>query len=476
MKRSLILLLACALASSFPLLAEADETPALTSARTRLANDIAESRTELQALDQRIQAERQELLRQADTLRASIQQLRQELHAQEERHADAADATARARESSAHMQEIIRYQGQAIQEYRRALEAQLSAAESQFYAPRIAAVDLQLDAGEPLTVVPELLDLSLDQLNRQLGGAVMPGKALDPEGRLVDGLFGQAGPLLYFAATQGEPVGIAVSTTESLLPRVFSDFPDQTAPPHIARIMSGEEAVVPVDPSLGAAIKVSQSRESLMDHLRKGGVTMIPLLALALACTLMALYKLVSLWMLRTRGAEPRIAEILMALRRNEANEAYAIARRLRKPLGPVLFEGIDHRDAPKEHIEEIMYERLLAQVPSLERLLSPLAVCASVAPLLGLLGTVTGMIHTFRLITIFGTGDARVLSGGISEALITTEVGLVIAIPALLVHAYLSRRVRKAVAATQQSAIMFVNGLKLRLDESAPPARDGAP
>jgi biopolymer transport protein ExbB len=108
------------------------------------------------------------------------------------------------------------------------------------------------------------------------------------------------------------------------------------------------------------------------------------------------------------------------------------------------------------------MYEQILSQVPLLERFLSPLAVCASVAPLLGLLGTVTGMIHTFNLITVFGTGDAKLLSGGISEALITTEVGLMIAVPALLIHAYLSRRVRRAVALTQQTAIMFVNATKL--------------
>jgi biopolymer transport protein ExbB len=127
-----------------------------------------------------------------------------------------------------------------------------------------------------------------------------------------------------------------------------------------------------------------------------------------------------------------------------------------------VLEAGIEHRDAPKEHVEEIMYERLLAQVPKLEQLLAPLAVCASAAPLLGLLGTVTGMIHTFRLITVFGTGDARMLSSGISEALITTEVGLIIAVPALLVHAFLSRRVRKTVADARQASIMFVNGLKL--------------
>ena len=76
-------------------------------------------------------------------------------------------------------------------------------------------------------------------------------------------------------------------------------------------------------------------------------------------------------------------------------------------------------------------------------------------------------MIHTFRLITVFGTGDARLLSSGISEALVTTEVGLMIAIPALLFHAYLSRRVRRTVGMTQEVAVAFVNGITLKKNDS---------
>ena len=118
-----------------------------------------------------------------------------------------------------------------------------------------------------------------------------------------------------------------------------------------------------------------------------------------------------------------------------------------------------------------MLFEKILRQVPSLERYLTPLAVCAGAAPLLGLLGTVTGMIHTFKTITIQGTGNAANLSAGISEALITTEVGLIIAIPALLLHAYLSRRVKKLVAFTQQSCLLFVNSIEL----GGPPHRDGS-
>ena len=85
------------------------------------------------------------------------------------------------------------------------------------------------------------------------------------------------------------------------------------------------------------------------------------------------------------------------------------------------------------------------------KRGLSLLAVSASVAPLLGLLGTVTGMIRAFQQITLHGTGDPRLLAGGISEALVTTEAGLLVAIPAMLFHAWCVRRNRRLAAALEQ-------------------------
>jgi biopolymer transport protein ExbB len=79
---------------------------------------------------------------------------------------------------------------------------------------------------------------------------------------------------------------------------------------------------------------------------------------------------------------------------------------------------------------------------------------------MLGLLGTVTGMINTFKMITVFGSGDPKLLSTGISEALITTEYGLIIAVPTLLVHAVLSRKVRGVIASMERNAVGFINGL----------------
>lgn len=127
-------------------------------------------------------------------------------------------------------------------------------------------------------------------------------------------------------------------------------------------------------------------------------------------------------------------------------------------PIGRMLQVGVEHIEEPRDLIEEVMYERVMETRLKLERFLPFIAISAASAPLLGLLGTVTGIIETFKLITVFGSGDVKTLSGGISEALITTEFGLIVAIPSLLLHAFLSRRVRSIINQMEQAAVSFAN------------------
>ncbi|MBT5707990.1 MAG: MotA/TolQ/ExbB proton channel family protein, partial [Verrucomicrobia bacterium] len=105
----------------------------------------------------------------------------------------------------------------------------------------------------------------------------------------------------------------------------------------------------------------------------------------------------------------------------------------------------------------------MLSVQPKLERFLNVIAVTAATAPLLGLLGTVTGIIKTFKLMQVFGAGDPKPLMAGISEALITTELGLILAIPSLLLHALLSRKVAAVLSRLEKLSVAFVNGLSRR-------------
>ena len=136
------------------------------------------------------------------------------------------------------------------------------------------------------------------------------------------------------------------------------------------------------------------------------------------------------------------------------------MAASIRGPAGEMLSAGIEHIQEPRDLVEEIMYEKILAAKLKLQSFLPFVAISASSAPLLGLLGTVTGIINTFKLITIFGSGDVKTLSGGISEALITTEFGLIVAIPSLLFHAFLSRKARGMLDQMEKAAVSLINQL----------------
>ena len=112
-----------------------------------------------------------------------------------------------------------------------------------------------------------------------------------------------------------------------------------------------------------------------------------------------------------------------------------------KNPLGRVLRVFQENRNQDMETLQHKLDEAILKELPRIERGISALAVIAAIAPMLGLLGTVTGMIQTFESLTLFGSGDPRYLSGGISQALVTTEIGLAVAIPIILLHSVASAR-----------------------------------
>ena len=170
------------------------------------------------------------------------------------------------------------------------------------------------------------------------------------------------------------------------------------------------------------------------------------------------------LQLLRIKPIKPGlIRKVLQQVQNNQSKEALARLEKIRHPAGAVLQRAIRMSSSSAEDVEEALYEEYLKAMPPLERGLPLIAIASATAPLLGLLGTVTGMIHTFSLINIFGTGDAKSLSSGIAEALVTTEFGLIVAIPALILHALLSRKVSGIRTATEMASIAYVNGLKAK-------------
>ncbi|MFW5803339.1 MAG: MotA/TolQ/ExbB proton channel family protein [Verrucomicrobiota bacterium] len=434
--------------------------------------DIADTRERLRRERKQIANRREEMAATIKELEAKVRELRTRRNDQnaqlKEVRATIEETGARADDA----EERVDFSASLMTEHRRNLGTRLSAPASFLLQSSLADIDARLNVESPrerLDAVPPLLELSLQQAARGFGGQTIREQALTTAGRTEPGTFMDFGPFRYFVPDDPErPAGLARQLPNAERPTVFAKFATRNAGEAIRRLERTGEAEVPVDLTGGDAVRLAAAKPTWSEHLAQGGFVIIPLLALAGVCLVLAVYKFIALARIQLKDPEGRIRTILDQLESRGEQTALEAARRLRPPLRAVIEEGIRHRDAPKESLEEILYERLIAQTPRLESLLTPLAVCASTAPLLGLLGTVTGMIHTFRLITVHGTGDAGVLSSGISEALVTTEVGLAIAIPALLIHAFLSRRVTRATANSQRAAITFVNGLTVRLHQNS--------
>src|SRR5690606_5735242 len=122
-------------------------------------------------------------------------------------------------------------------------------------------------------------------------------------------------------------------------------------------------------------------------------------------------------------------------------------------PLGRVMKVAEDNPKVDNETLELKLEEAVLKERPAIESGLSVLKIIAAVAPLLGLLGTVVGMIATFQAITMFGAGDPKTMAGGISQALVTTVLGLVVAIPVVLIHTFVNGRAKRVVHILDEQA-----------------------
>lgn len=310
----------------------------------------------------------------------------------------------------------------------------------------------------------DAVNTSFDRLFKSVGGYKFQGKCELADGTIIDGNYAIIGPIGLFSdsATSSGLVSInplsagndiAGAKLEKILTKPFA--PEK----EMADVTTTGQGTLFLDVKLGQALDIRNLTESLPEHIKKGGLVMWPILIIAAAAFLISIFKVFEIASVK-KGKIKDLEVILEHLNSDRADDALAFARGIKGPVGGMLVAALEHIDSDEDLIEEILYERMLSTQPKLERFLPFIAVTAATAPLLGLLGTVTGMINTFKLITIFGTGDATQLSSGISEALITTEFGLVIAIPTLIAHALLSRMSKGVLGSMERTAVGLVNGL----------------
>lgn len=197
----------------------------------------------------------------------------------------------------------------------------------------------------------------------------------------------------------------------------------------------------------------------MLELIQSGGWLMIPILG----CSVLALaICLERLWTLRTNRVAPAglLAETWMLVKKGQLNAERMQQLKSSSALGKILVAGLNNASHGREVMKESVEEAASHVVHDLERFLNPLGTIAAITPLLGLLGTVIGMIKVFTEIMIQGTGNANILAGGISEALITTASGLAVAIPALIFHRYFQRRIDTLVVTMEQESIKLIEAM----------------
>lgn len=216
------------------------------------------------------------------------------------------------------------------------------------------------------------------------------------------------------------------------LRNIVSDFASTT---------DGSIQAAVVDPTRGAIMALLVQAPSLKERIQQGGWIGFIILGLGAIGVLVALQRFISL-LIVGRGIEQQ-------QKQQQAD--------LKNPLGRILSVYSDSLAHDFETLQLKLDEAILREVPKIERGLVTLAIMAAIAPMLGLLGTVSGMIETFQSITLFGTGDPKLMSGGISQALVTTELGLAVAIPILIMHSALSSKSNRLVQILDEESAALV-------------------
>ena len=197
----------------------------------------------------------------------------------------------------------------------------------------------------------------------------------------------------------------------------------------------------------------------MLELLTAGGLLMIPIVLCSVVVVAICIERL---YTLNAKKISPPhlLATVWQQLKADQLDTAKLKTLKQSSPLGRILAAGLSNAYHGREVMKESIQEAASHVVHELERYLNTLGTIAAVTPLLGLLGTVMGMIKVFSEIMTQGTGNASVLAGGISEALITTAAGLSVAIPALVMHRYFVGRIDGIVVELEQETIKLVDAL----------------
>ncbi|MBL0731656.1 MAG: MotA/TolQ/ExbB proton channel family protein [Desulfosarcina sp.] len=253
-------------------------------------------------------------------------------------------------------------------------------------------------------------------------------------------------------------IGFLIFSEKSRRLFALSKLPGSSLTSKIKKYMEGKSDLVPIDMSHGAALRQLTHKANLKQQIMNGGPIVWPILGIGVLAFMIIIERFIFLKRVHI-NADKMMTNVNNLASQKKWDECIELCKEGKdRPVPRVLLAGINSRDASREDMENVLQEAILREIPRIEKFMSTLGMLAAIAPLFGLLGTVTGMINTFHAITFYGTGDPRMMSGGISEALTTTMLGLGVAIPIMLFHTFLSRNVETIIGQMEEKAVSLTN------------------
>lgn len=219
-----------------------------------------------------------------------------------------------------------------------------------------------------------------------------------------------------------------------------------------------------------ARYRYEREAYTVFELIQAGGWMMLPIIL----CSIVGMAIIVErAWSLQTKRVMPAnlVAQVWQWAKAGQLDQKRLVTLRAGSPLGRILAAGLANLKYDRHVVKECVEEVGSHVVHDLERYLNALGSIAAVSPLLGLLGTVTGMIRAFSAINVKGIGDPTIVAGGIAEALVATAAGLMVAIPSLLFYRYFRGRVDSLVVAMEQEALRMLEIMLGERDKEPPPA-----
>ena len=426
--------------------AVAAASPSIATAAGAVMQEIQTCSKELSALRETISKEKIPLTKRLSQLEESIGESRREYD--KIRHAvDARTLELSAlRTESKQRQDEVSYITTLLDEYARTFEGRVHPSEIERYK---AAMETALQAPQNKDLDPTqkfdrqlaLVETSATRLGSLIGGTRFEGSAVDPLGTVDQGRFALIGPVALFASTDGRTAGLALARNGSSKPTVHT-FEEKGATEKLASLVSSGEGNLPLDPTLGGALKALIAKGNLWGYFKKGGPIMWPLLALAVLALSVIFERLMFLAVEKGRRSHRTVAAIMSALEKGLPDDAMRTGEKSKDFVARALTYALRHR---KESLSDALMRSSAQEMVRYTRGIALMDTVVTMSPLLGLLGTVTGMISAFGMLGGSELSAPTAITGGIAEALIATTFGLGIAVTALIPLNFLHSKCEKA-------------------------------